>query len=172
LVAIHGLGGLGHLAVQYATRLGCRTVILSRGKSKEPLADQLGAHKYIDTNETDPVPVLKAMGGDQLILSTAPNATAVSNLIGGLAHRGKLTLLAFTREPLELPETSFWSGDAPWPAGCAVTCSGPWPSASAGVRPIVEEFPLEHAGETYEKMMSSTVHFRAVLCPTLAPTAK
>jgi D-arabinose 1-dehydrogenase-like Zn-dependent alcohol dehydrogenase len=173
LVAIHGLGGLGHLAVQYATRLGCRTVVLSRGKSKEPLAYQLGAHSYIDTDETDPVPVLKTMGGAQLILSTAPNARAISKLVDGLAHSGRLTLLAFTREPLELPGNQLLVGGrsvAGWVGG-NVQRSVAF-SLFAGVRPIVEEFPLERAGEAYEKMMSSTVHFRAVLCPTLAPTAK
>jgi propanol-preferring alcohol dehydrogenase len=90
LVAIHGLGGLGHLAIQYAVRLGFKTAILSRGREKEELAYKLGAHIYIDTDSSDPAEELKKLGGARVILCTAPNSQAIAQLIGGLGRNGKI----------------------------------------------------------------------------------
>src|ERR1019366_10529659 len=93
-----------------ATKLGCRTVALSRGKEKERLAYELGACSYVDTNETEPAAALQAMGGAQLILSTAPDAKSVSTLLGGLTRGGRLTVVAFMRGSLELPEAQLLLG--------------------------------------------------------------
>jgi len=132
LVAIHGLGGLGHLAVQYATRLGCRTVVLSRGKSKEPLAYQLGAHSYIDTERDRPRACPESDGWRPADIEHGTECE--SGLEAGRrartqwkAHPPRL----HSRASGTAGETSFWSGGALSPAGWAVTCSGPWPSASS-----------------------------------------
>lgn len=164
LVAVQGLGGLGHLAVQYASKLGCRTVVLSRGKEKEKLAHKLGAHAYIDTSAVDAAKELKAMGGAQVILCTAPNGKAMGELVGGLARKGHLIIVAFSSEPMQIPAAQLLMG--------ARTVSG-WVggdiedtirfSVQAGVTPMTEVFPLEQAALAYEKMMSANVLFRAVL---------
>lgn len=164
LVAVQGLGGLGHLAIQYAAKLGCRTVALSRGSEKEKLAHQLGADVYIDTSKKDAAKELKAMGGAQVILCTAPNSKAVGELVGGLARRGHLIIVAFSPEPIQIPSAQLLMG--------ARTISG-WVggniedtvrfSLHAGITPMVEVFPLEQAAVAYEKMMSASVRFRAVL---------
>ncbi len=164
LVAVQGLGGLGHLGVQYAVKLGCKTVALSRGKAKEKLARQLGAHGYIDTDSVDAAKELQAMGGAQVIVCTAPGSKGVGELVGGLARRGHLIMVSFSREPLQIPAVQLLRG--------ARTISG-WVggdlddtlrfSMHAGVKPMVETFPLEQAALAYEKMMSAQVLFRSVL---------
>lgn len=164
LVAVQGLGGLGHLAIQYAAKLGCRTVALSRGAEKKELAHKLGADTYIDTSKMDAAKELKAMGGAQVILCTAPNSKAVGELVGGLARKGHLIIVAFSREPIQIPSAQLLMG--------ARTISG-WVggniedtirfSLHAGITPMVEVFPLEQAAAAYEKMMSAKVQFRAVL---------
>ena len=171
VVAIHGIGGLGHLAIQYAKKFGCRTVALSRNPQKEALARQLGADEFIDTDSADAASVT-AMGGAQLILGTAPNSEAASALIGGLAPGGQLMLVAFGRGPLEIPQTHLLFGARSvtgWVGGDmrrAVDFS-----LFAQVQPMVEEFSLEDAPAAYEKMMNAEVHFRAVLCQQRNPDA-
>jgi D-arabinose 1-dehydrogenase-like Zn-dependent alcohol dehydrogenase len=164
LVAIHGLGGLGHLALQYSVRLGYQTVILSRGKEKEELAYKLGAHVYIDTNEVDAAKELQALGGARVILCTAPNSKAISALIGGLGRDGKIVIVTGAWEPLQFSPSLLLGGSR--------SISG-WVSGSIeeairfsmlfDVVPVVEVFPLEQAALAFEKMMTSKVHFRAVL---------
>lgn len=164
LVAIHGLGGLGHLAVQYSVKLGFQTAILSRGREKEELAYKLGAHIYIDTNATDAVKELRALGGARVILCTAPNSMAISELIGGLGRNGKMIIVTGVSEPLHFSPSLLLGGSR--------SISG-WVSGSIeeavrfsmlfGVVPVVEIFTLEQAALAYEKMMTSKVHFRAVL---------
>jgi D-arabinose 1-dehydrogenase-like Zn-dependent alcohol dehydrogenase len=163
-VAIHGIGGLGHLALQYANRLGFRTVALSRGREKEELARRLGAHAYIDSESSDASAELQKLGGAKVILCTAPNAKAISGLTGGLAAGGQLIVVAAPREPLQLHVGQLfggglsikgWHGRRP---GDAIDFS-----LRFKVMPMIETFPLERAAEAFDKMMSATVHFRAVL---------
>jgi D-arabinose 1-dehydrogenase-like Zn-dependent alcohol dehydrogenase len=164
LVAIQGLGGLGHLAVQYARRMGFRTVVLSRGREKERLAYQLGAHAYLDADATDVAKDLTQMGGAKLILCTAPNAKAISAVIGGLGRNGQAVIVAAGREPLQVPPALLIGG------GRSIVGSGAGDIEDAirfgmltDVVPMVEVFPLEQAAQAYEKMLAGTVHFRAVL---------
>ncbi len=164
LVAIHGLGGLGHLAVQYSVRLGFKTAVLSRGREKEELASKLGAHIYIDTEATDAVKELRTLGGAWVILCTAPNSKAISELIGGLGRNGKIIIVTGVWDPLHFSPSLLLGGSR---------SIGGWVSGSIeeairfsmlfGVVPMVEVFPLEQAALAFEKMMTSKVHFRAVL---------
>jgi len=102
-VAIHGLGGLGHLAVQYAVKLGFKTIVISHSQEKEALAYQLGAHGYIDTNTTDAAKELSRMGGARVILCTAPNADAISGLVNGLGRNGQIIIVTGTGDTLHIP---------------------------------------------------------------------
>ncbi len=164
LVAIQGLGGLGHLAVQYAARMGFRTIVLSRGRDKESLAYKLGAHEYVDAQAAEPAKELKRMGGAKVILCTAPNAQAISGAIGGLGRNGQAVIVAAGREPLQIPAGLLIG------AGRSIVGSGAGEPGDAikfsvltKVIPMVEVFPLEQAAQAYEKMMSAKVHFRSVL---------
>ena len=163
-VAIHGIGGLGHLAIQYANRLGFRTVALSRGREKESLAFKLGAHVYIDTEASDAAKGLQTLGGARVILCTAPNAKAISGLINGLGMGGQLIVVTATSEPLQfLPGQLFrgdhsvkgWHGRRP---ADAIDFS-----MRFNVMPMIETFPLKRAAEAFDKMMAAKVHFRSVL---------
>jgi D-arabinose 1-dehydrogenase-like Zn-dependent alcohol dehydrogenase len=164
IVAIHGLGGLGHLAVQYAAKRGFKTVVLSRGKEKESLAFQLGAHVYIDTQAQDAAKELQKLGGAKVILATAPNSQAISGLVGGLGRNGELIMVTGVRELLQIPPFLLLGGGRSirgWVSGSideAVRFS-----ALFKVIPMVEVFPLEQAALAYEKMMTGKVHFRSVL---------
>jgi D-arabinose 1-dehydrogenase-like Zn-dependent alcohol dehydrogenase len=163
-VVIHGIGGLGHLAIQYATRLGFRTVALSRGPEKESLARQLGAHVFIDTDSSDASQELQKLGGARLILCTAPNAKAISGLVNGLGMGGQLIIVAAVNEPLQ-----FFSGQLFRGGRSIKGWHGQRPadalefSVRFDVMPMIETFPLERAAEAFEKMMSAKVHFRSVL---------
>ena len=163
-VAIQGIGGLGHLAIQYANRLGFRTVALSRGRGKESLAYKLGAHAYIDTDSTDVSKGLQELGGARVILCTAPNAKAITGLINGLGTGGQLIIVAATSEPLQVFPGQLFRGDRSikgWhgrrPADAMEF------SIRFSVMPMIETFTLERAAEAFEKMMSAQVHFRSVL---------
>jgi len=164
LVAIQGLGGLGHLAIQYAVKLGFKTVILSRGKEKEKLAYALGAHIYIDTNTMDAVKELINMGGARVILCTAPNSKAISELIPGLGHDGEIINVTGAREPMQIPPMLLLGGQGSvkgWVGGeIEETLNF---STLFKVKPMVETFPLEEATMAYEKMITAKVHFRSVL---------
>ena len=164
VVVIHGLGGLGHLALQFAVKMGFKTVVLSRGKAKEQLAYKLGAHVYIDTTTQDAVKELNKLGGARAIICLAPNAKEISSLVSGLGQNGKMVIVTAVNEPLVISPTvflgkgrsitGFSSGDI------AETLKF---SQLTYVTPMVEIFPLEKAAEAYEKMMRSKVQFRAVL---------
>jgi propanol-preferring alcohol dehydrogenase len=163
-VAIHGIGGLGHLAIQYSNRLGFKTVALSRGREKEALAYELGAHVYIDTDASDAAKELQKLGGARVILATAPNVKAISGLINGLGMGGQLIIVAGVNEPMQFfPGQLFrgdrsikgWHGRRP---GDALEFS-----MRFNVMPMIETFPLERAAEAFEKMISAKVHFRSVL---------
>jgi D-arabinose 1-dehydrogenase-like Zn-dependent alcohol dehydrogenase len=167
VVAIHGIGGLGHLGVQYARQLGFETVAIGRGKDKEPLARKLGAHHYVDTNAADAVAELQKLGGARVILATAPNAQAISKLVDGLSVNGKLLVPAAPAEPLTVSVLSLIMGRrsvAGWYSGTARDSQDTLEfSALTGVHPMIEKYPLSRVAEAYEQMHSGRARFRAVL---------
>jgi len=167
LVAVHGIGGLGHLGVQYARRMGFNTVAINRGKDKEELARQLGAHSYIDATAQDVVAELQKLGGARVILATAPNAQAISGLVDGLAPSGKLLVPAAPLEPLSINVFSLImkrSSVAGWYSGTAKDSQDTLEfSALSGVHPMIEKYPLDKVAEAYEQMHSGRVRFRVVL---------
>ena len=167
-VAVQGIGGLGHLAIQYAARMGYRTVAVSSGSDKEALARELGAHEYVDTQKENAGEALRRLGGADMVVATAPYAAAVASTIGGLKPRGKLLLVAGIFEPLQIPAVALLSGKsfAGWPSGSAIDSEETMRFSSlTGVRPRIEKFPLERAEEAFGKVMSNRVRFRAVLVP-------
>jgi D-arabinose 1-dehydrogenase-like Zn-dependent alcohol dehydrogenase len=167
VVAVHGIGGLGHLGLQYARRMGFNTVAINRGKDKEELARQLGAHDYIDATAQDVVAELQKLGGASVILATAPNAQAISGLVDGLAPSGKLLVPAAPLEPLSINVFSLImkrSSVAGWYSGTAKDSQDTLEfSALSGVHPMIEKYPLNKVAEAYEQMHSGRVRFRVVL---------
>ena len=167
VVAVHGIGGLGHLGVQYARRMGFQTVAINRGNDKEPLARELGAHHYIDATSSDVVAELQKLGGARVILATAPNAQAISALVDGLAPSGLLLVPAAPAEPLTISMfslISYRSSVAGWYSGTARDSQDTMEfSALTGVHPMIEKYPLERVAEAYEQMHSGKVRFRVVL---------
>ena len=167
VVAVHGIGGLGHLGVQYARRMGFRTVAINRGRDKEDLARQLGAHSYIDATAQDVVAELQRIGGANVILATAPNAQAISGLVDGLAPSGKLVVPAAPLEPLSINVFSLITkrtSVAGWYSGTAKDSQDTLEfSALSGVHPMIEKYPLDRVAEAYEQMHSGKVRFRVVL---------
>ena len=166
VVAIQGVGGLGHLAIQYAQRMGFHTVAISRGKGKEELAKKLGAHDYIDSAGQDQVAELLKLGGADLILATAPSGKAIEGVLLGLSGRGKLMLVAAAPDPFSVSAFPMLSGKMihGWPSGSAIDSEDTMRfSALTGVRPQIERFPLEGANEGFAKVMENTIRFRAVL---------
>jgi len=167
VVAIHGIGGLGHLGVQYARQMGFRTIALGRGKDKEALAKKLGAHRYIDTDASDVVAELQKLGGARVILGTAPSAKAISPLVDGLAPDGTLLVPAAPSEPLSINVFSLIMGRrsvAGWYSGTAKDSQDTLEfSALSGVHPMIEKYPLSKVAEAYEQMHSGKVRFRVVL---------
>ena len=163
LVAIHGLGGLGHLAVQYASKLGFRTVAISHSQSKEELSKILGAHHYINSASEDASKTLQKLGGAKVILCTAPNGHEISALVSGLSSNGKMIIVTGTSDVLQISSSQFLSGKTVggWVGGSMEDALKF--SLLTGVLPMIEEFPLEDIARAYDKMMNSTVHFRAVL---------
>jgi D-arabinose 1-dehydrogenase-like Zn-dependent alcohol dehydrogenase len=167
VVAVHGIGGLGHLGVQYARRMGFNTVAINRGRDKEELARQLGAQHYVDATAQDIVAELQKLGGASVILATAPNAQAISGLVDGLAPSGKLLVLAAPLEPLSINVFSLImkrSSVAGWYSGTAKDSQDTLEfSALSGVHPMIEKYPLDRVAEAYEQMHSGKVRFRVVL---------
>jgi D-arabinose 1-dehydrogenase-like Zn-dependent alcohol dehydrogenase len=167
VVAVHGIGGLGHLGVQYARRLGFRTVAIGRGRDKEPLARQLGAHDYIDAGAGDAPAELQKLGGARVILATAPNAPAISALVDGLSVDGTLLVPAAPTEPLTVNVRWLIAGRrsvAGWFAGTARDSQDTLEfSLLSGVHAIIEKYPLDEVAEAYERMHSGKARFRVVL---------
>jgi D-arabinose 1-dehydrogenase-like Zn-dependent alcohol dehydrogenase len=167
VVAIHGIGGLGHLGVQYARQMGFETVALGRGKDKEALAKKLGAHHYIDSGAADTTAELQKLGGARVILATAPNAKAISALVDGLSVDGKLLVPAAPSDPLVvnvLPLIMGRRSIAGWYSGTARDSQDTLEfSALTGVHPMIEKYPLSRVTEAYEQMQSGKVRFRVVL---------
>ena len=166
-VAIQGIGGLGHLGVQYARQMGFRTFAIGKGKDKAPLAQQLGAHHYIDTATEDPVAELKKVGGASVILATAPDSKAISKLVDGLASNGKLFVVGAGADPLTVTPLQLIFGNKSikgWASGTAKDSEDTLNfSALSGVRPMIEKYPLEKVAEAYDQMISGRARFRAVL---------
>ena len=167
-VAILGLGGLGHLAVQYAAKAGYRTVAVARGQDKGPLAQQLGAHIYIDSTTQDPAKELQKIGGANIILSTVTSAKALEWVIDGLAPAGKFILVGAPEDgPIVVNPFPMLLGRrtvAGWPSGTGMDSEDTLNfSALTGVKPMIETYPLEKAGEAYDRMMSGKARFRVVL---------
>jgi D-arabinose 1-dehydrogenase-like Zn-dependent alcohol dehydrogenase len=167
LVAVLGVGGLGHLGIQFAAKMGFRTVAIARGVDKEPLARELGASHYIDSRAHDPAAELLKLGGAKLVLATVTSGNAMSATLGGLAVNGKLVILGAASEPLEVPGIPLMLGRRSimgWPSGSSIDSQDTLSfSVLTGVRPMNEIFPLERASEAYEHMMSGKARFRAVL---------
>lgn len=166
LVAVQGLGGLGHLAVQYARAMGYKVVAVSSGSSKRDFALQLGAHEYIDSSKEDAAAKLKEMGGVALIVSTAPHPGAVKEIQYGLAAGGKLLVLA-PLGPVEFDTLMMVQKGASvhgWPSGHALDCEECLDfSESHNVKAIVERFPLADAPKAFEVLLSGKMRFRGVL---------
>jgi D-arabinose 1-dehydrogenase-like Zn-dependent alcohol dehydrogenase len=166
LVAIQGLGGLGHLAVQFSRKLGFKTVALSRGKDKEAMAYKLGAHIYIDTEAANPADELKKLGGARVILATAPNSKAIAALVNGLGFDGQLIIVAAPSEPMQIHPGQLFQGRRSvrgWVGSRQESADALHFSVVADVLPMVEVFPLAQAALAFDKMMSAKVRFRSVL---------
>ncbi len=167
LVAIQGIGGLGHLAIQFAAKMGFRTIAISRGKDKEKSARQLGADEFIDAASDNVSDALQSMGGARVIIATAPSAAGVGTLLSGLGVNGQLVLLAGTGEPFTVTPAQLVRGRKSiqgWASGHA----GDWEDtlnfcALTGIRPIIETVPLKQAAKAYQRMMSNQARFRMVL---------
>ncbi|HTV46037.1 MAG TPA: zinc-binding dehydrogenase [Stellaceae bacterium] len=166
VVAVIGLGGLGHLAVQFAAKLGFRTVAIARGADKAPLAQRLGAHHYIDNAAEDPAAALQRLGGAKAILATVTSAEAMNSVQGGLALNGTLLVIGAV-DRLAVDALELLRGRRSikgWYSGTATDSEDTLAfSALAGVRPMNEIFPLERAAEAYERMLSGKARFRVVL---------
>jgi len=166
-VAVQGVGGLGHLGIQYAHQMGFETIALNRGSDKQPLALKLGARHYIDTASGSPAEALQKLGGARLVLATAPDAKSISALVGGLAPDGKLLVIGAAMEPLSISALDLIGarrGIQGWPSGTAIDSEDTLRfSAMSGVRPMIEKFPLARVAEAYDRMISGKVRFRAVL---------
>jgi len=167
LVGVLGVGGLGHLAVQFAAKMGLRTVAIARGDDKDSLAARLGAWRYIDNEREDPAAALTKLGGAKAIIATATSGKAMTAVIGGLGVDGKLVILGVPSEPLQVDATPLIMGRrsiAGWPSGRSIDSEDTLAfSVLTGVRPMTEVFPLERAREGYERMMSGEARFRVVL---------
>ncbi len=167
VVAIQGIGGLGHLGVQYARRMGFLTVALGRGKDKEPLAKKLGAHRYLDSDVADTVAELQKLGGARVILATAPSAKAISSVVEGLGVNGNLLVPAAPNDPLTVSVLPLINGRrsvSGWYSGTARDSQDTLEfSARSDVHPMIEKFPLGKVAAAYEQMHSGKARFRVVL---------
>ena len=167
LVAVQGIGGLGHLGIQFANKFGYKVAAIGRGSENAALAKKLGASLYIDSKATNAAQELQKMGGAQVILATAPNSKAMSELIDGLGPNGKLMVIGATFDPIEVtpPQLIFGSRTIQgWAAGTPADSEDTLRFAElSGVRPMIETYPLEKAAEGYARMMSGNAQFRVVL---------
>jgi D-arabinose 1-dehydrogenase-like Zn-dependent alcohol dehydrogenase len=166
-VAILGVGGLGHLAIQFASKMGFKTVAIARGMDKEPLAKKLGAWRYIDSQAQDAAAELAKLGGARVIIATVTSGKAMNAVLGGLGVNGKLIVLGAADEPIEAPAGLLIAGRRSilgWPSGASIDSQDTLSfSALTGVRAMTEVFPLERAAEAYDHMISGRARFRAVL---------
>ena len=167
LVAVQGLGGLGHLGIQFASKMGFHTVAIGRGKDKESLAMKLGATRYLDTEAVDAAKELTSLGGASVILATAPDSKAMSALIDGLGVGGQLLVVGASADPINVTPVQLIMERRSirgWPSGTARDSEDTLNfCALTGIRPMIETLALEQAGAGYERMMSGKARFRVVL---------
>lgn len=167
LVAVQGIGGLGHLGVQFAAKMGFKTVAIARGADKEALAKKLGAWRYIDSQKQNPADELKKLGGAKVIITTVTDGKTMSSVVDGLSTNGKLIILGAAQDPIVLTALSLIGPRRSilgWPSGSSIDSQDTMAfSALRQIRPMIEEFPLEKASEAYDHMMSGKARFRVVL---------
>ncbi len=167
LVAVQGVGGLGHLGIQFARNFGYRVAAVGRGAENAALAKKLGAHVYIDSSATNAAAELQKLGGARVILATAPSAKAMSSLVDGLGINGRLMVVGVPTEPIEVSAVTLIFGRRSlqgWPSGIPTDSEDTLRfAAMTGVRPMIEKYPLAKAGEAYARMMSGKAEFRVVL---------
>jgi len=167
LVAVQGIGGLGHLGIQFGNKFGYKVAAIGRGSGNAPLAKKLGATVYIDSKSTNAAEELQKLGGAQVILATAPSSKAMSQLIDGLGPNGKLMVVGATFDPIEVTPIQLISGSRTiqgWAAGTPADSEDTLRFAElTGVRPMTETYPLEKAADAYARMMSGDAQFRVVL---------
>ena len=167
LVAVVGIGGLGHLGIQFASKFGYRVAAIGRGSENAALAKELGANLYIDSKAASAAEALQELGGAQVILATAPNSKLMSELVDGLGPNGRLMVVGATMDPIEVTPLQLIFGSRTiqgWAAGTPADSEDTLHFAElTGVRPMIETYPLEKAGEAYARMMSGNAQFRVVL---------
>ena len=167
LVAVQGLGGLGHLGIQFASKMGFQAVAVGRGKDKEALALKLGAIRYLDTEAVNAASELSKMGGALVILATAPNSQAMTELIDGLGVGGKLLVVGASADAIKVTPIQLIMARRSiqgWPSGTARDSEETLDfCARTGVRAMTETFPLEQAAAGYDRMLSGKARFRVVL---------
>ena len=166
VVAVQGIGGLGHLGIQFANKFGYHTVAIGRGAENAALAKKLGAHAYIDS-QGNAVQELQKLGGAKIILATAPSSKAMSALIDGLGVNGKMIVIGATPDPIEVAPFQLIGqrkGIQGWPAGSSADSEDTLRFAAlSGVRTMIEKFPLAKVNDAYARMMSGKAEFRVVL---------
>jgi len=167
LVAIQGVGGLGHLGIQFARQFGYRVAAVGRGPENAALAKKLGASLYIDGSSTDAAGELQKLGGAKVILSTAPSSKAMSEIFAGLGPNGRLMVIGAAADPLQVSPLDLILGSRSiqgWASGTPADSEDTLNFAGlSGVRPMIETYPLKQAGEAYARMMSGQAQFRVVL---------
>ncbi len=167
LIAVQGIGGLGHLGIQFANKCGYKVAAIGRGSENEALAKKLGAHVYIDSQATNVVQELQKLGGAKAILATAPSGKSMSELIDGLGPNGRLMVIGAPFDPIEVSPVQLIFGSRTiegWASGIATDSEDTLRFAElTGVRPMIETYPLEKAAEAYDRMMSGKAQFRVVL---------
>jgi D-arabinose 1-dehydrogenase-like Zn-dependent alcohol dehydrogenase len=167
LVAIHGVGGLGHLGIQFANKFGFHVVAIGRGAENADLAAKLGANRYLDSTAVNAAEELGKMGGARVILTTAPNAKSMSALIGGLGTNGTMVVVGASPEAIEVSPVQLIVGRRSiqgWASGTPTDSEDTLRFAElSGVRPMIEKYPLSRANEAYDRMLSGKAQFRVVL---------
>jgi len=167
LVAVQGIGGLGHLGIQFANKFGYRVAAIGRGAENASLAKKLGASVYIDSQSTNASQALQDLGGARVILATAPNSKAMSELIDGLGPNGELMVIGATFDPIQVTPVQLINGSKTiqgWAAGTPADSEDTLRFAElTGVRPMIETYPLEKAAEAFARMLSGKAQFRVVL---------
>ena len=167
LVAVQGIGGLGHLGIQFARRMGFRTVAIGRGREKEELAKDLGAHVYVDTAVDDAAALLQRLGGARTILATGTSGEAMGSLVSGLAARGKFIVVGVPRDQIQLSAASLvFGGRSVYGALTGTPIDNEDTLAFSvleNIRPMIETIPLERAADAYTRMMQGKARFRMVL---------
>jgi D-arabinose 1-dehydrogenase-like Zn-dependent alcohol dehydrogenase len=167
LVAVQGVGGLGHLGIQFANKFGYRVAAIGRGPENAALAKKLGAHVYIDSAATNAAAELQKLGGARVILATAPNSKSMSALVDGLGPNGTLMVVGATIDPIEVTPIQLIGGSRSlhgWSSGIPTDSEDTLRFAEmTGVRPMIEKYPLERAADAYARMMSGKAEFRVVL---------